>query len=427
MGSLDVFQEQFRRLKEVEDGKDQLIERLFTRINELESGFTETKLHLEREQDTAKLYQSKLAGVRASLKKLNERIDSNSFVSVLIDGDCMAFCDDFVKSAQQGGTEAIRLLKSKVCEYVSKELELPSQIAIRVRIFANTKGLASVYCCSKILDSADDLHMFVRGFNMGYSMCDFVDAGDGKECADAKLKACFNHDMSDVQCRAIIFGGSTDNGYARLLQPYAGDDPKSNRIVLLEGPPFAKELALLKDKFLVARLPGVFRNTKLSARRLSLSMTPPPISIPNDISSPENVVSSVASDVVNTEEASNPSASLPVQKNYPLLRNSKGQRLDAILSPPTALVIVMRSARHCNPFHILGECNYEDCKYLHGVRLNKKGIEARRLISRCKPCPSKLKCKDEKCLLGHECPEKTCAKIGKGCRYPKEMHNVDRS
>lgn len=78
-----------------------------------------------------------------------------------------------------------------MCEYVSKELELPSQIAIRVRIFANTKGLASVYCCNKILNSADDLHMFVRGFNMGYPMCDFVDAGDGKECADAKLKGKF--------------------------------------------------------------------------------------------------------------------------------------------------------------------------------------------------------------------------------------------
>ncbi|KAG4033646.1 hypothetical protein MFRU_004g01500 [Monilinia fructicola] len=427
MGSLEVFQEQFYKLKEVEDGKDQLIERLFIRINELECGLTETKLHLEREQDTAKLYQSKLAGVQLELRKLDERIDSNNFVSVLIDGDCMTFCDDFVKSAQQGGIEAVHWLKAKVCEYVSKELELPSQIAIRVRIFANTKGLASIYCCNKILNSADDLHMFVRGFNMGYPMCDFVDAGDGKECADAKLKACFNHDMSDVQCRAIIFGGSADNGYARLLQPYAGDDPKSNRIVLLEGPPFAKELALLKDKFLVARLPGVFRSTKLSTRRVSLSRTPPPISIPNKNSPAAKIVSPVASDVVNTDEASDPSAPPPARKKYPILRNSKGQRLDALINPPTALVIVMRSTKHCNPFHILGECNYTGCNYLHGARLDEKGIEARRLISRYKPCPLKLKCKDEKCLLGHQCPEKTCARIGKGCRFPKEMHNVDRS
>jgi hypothetical protein len=30
--------------------------------------------------------------------------------------------------------------------------------------------------------------MFVRGFNMGHPMCDFIDAGDGKEGADSKLK-----------------------------------------------------------------------------------------------------------------------------------------------------------------------------------------------------------------------------------------------
>lgn len=75
-----------------------------------------------------------------------------------------------------------------MCEYVLKELELLSHILIRVRIYANIKGLALVYYYNKILDSADDLYIFVRGFNMGYPMCDFIDAGNRKECADSKLK-----------------------------------------------------------------------------------------------------------------------------------------------------------------------------------------------------------------------------------------------
>jgi hypothetical protein len=83
---------------------------------------------------------------------------------------------------------------STVCEYVSKELKSPSHIQIRVRVYANIKGLASAYCYNKILDSTDGLDLFIRGFNMGNPMCDFVDAGDGKECADSKLtgnaKAC---------------------------------------------------------------------------------------------------------------------------------------------------------------------------------------------------------------------------------------------
>lgn len=100
----------------------------------------------------------------------------------------MKFCDNIVKSAQNGGVETAHFLRSKVYGYSSKELELPSQVFIRVRIYANTKGLAWAYGYNKILDVADDLHMFIRGFNMGHPMCDFVDADDGKECADSKLK-----------------------------------------------------------------------------------------------------------------------------------------------------------------------------------------------------------------------------------------------
>lgn len=75
-----------------------------------------------------------------------------------------------------------------MCEYLSTELELPSQISVRIRVYANKKGLASAYSHNKIIGNADDFDMFVRGFNMGHPMCDFVDAGDGKECADSKLK-----------------------------------------------------------------------------------------------------------------------------------------------------------------------------------------------------------------------------------------------
>lgn len=73
-------------------------------------------------------------------------------------------------------------------EYVTKELNLPRNIQIRVRIYANTKGLSSAYCHDKILDSSAEFDLFVRDFNMGHPLCDYVDAGYGKECADAKLK-----------------------------------------------------------------------------------------------------------------------------------------------------------------------------------------------------------------------------------------------
>jgi len=52
--------------------------------------------------------------------------------------------------------------------------------------------------------------------------------------------------------------------YARLLQPYVGDNSRSKGIILIEGPQFCKELARLKEKFLVACFPDI---TKLSPRR----------------------------------------------------------------------------------------------------------------------------------------------------------------
>lgn len=230
--------------------------------------------------------------------------------------------------------------------------------------------------------------------------------------------------MADVQCQAVIFGGSADNGYARLLQPFVGDSSKNKRIILIEGPPFVKELAGLKDKFLVVRFPDIFRHTKLPSRGVSFSKTPPTTPIPDALS-----YSAIASPVaaVRPDDAFDASVTVPARKKYPLQKNGSGQRLDAVISPPQQLVRVLRDKKLCNPFHILGECTYSDCIFIHGARLDENEIEARRLLARQAPCSSGLHCEDEKCLFGHQCPDRACARIGKGCRFPPQMHCVDRS
>lgn len=311
------------------------------------------------------------------------------------------------------------------------------------------KGLASTYYHSKILDSTADLDAFVRGFNMGHPMGDFVDAGDGKECADSKLKgkltsygpyssmirerqylilfsAWFDYNIADVQCQAVFFGGSADNGYPRLLQPYVGDGSKNKRIILIEGPPFVKELAGLKDKFLVTCFPDIFRHTKLPPRRVSFSTTPSATPIPNVLSYAA-ITSPVDVAAGRPDDAYDPSVTVPARRIYPLLKNSRGQRLDAIINPPQSLVKVLRDKKLCNPFHILGECPYPACSFIHGARLDEKEIEARRVLARQAPCSSGLRCEDKKCLSGHQCPDRACAKNGRGCRFTPEMHCVNRS
>ncbi|MCJ1312370.1 hypothetical protein MMC25_006044 [Agyrium rufum] len=164
---------------------------------------------------------------------------------------------------------------------------------------------------------------------MGHPIGDFVDAGDGKECADSKLKdkktsyAWFDYDMADVQCQATIFGGSADNGYARLLQPYVGESSKKKRVILVEGLPFVKELAGLKDNFLVACFPDVFRHAKLPPRRVSFSTTPPSTPVPNALSYAA-ITNPADTAAIRPIGANDPSVTVPARRNYPLLKNSRG-------------------------------------------------------------------------------------------------------
>lgn len=237
----------------------------------------------------------------------------------------------------------------------------------------------------------------------------------------------FNHDMADIQCQAVLFGGSADSGYARLLLPYVGDYSKRKRIILIEGPPFAKELVPLKDRFPVVRFPEVFRNTKLPFRRVSFSTTPPPTPISRAPSYAATVASplDVAAVTVDDEHHSFATLTLPIRREYLVLQNNRGQRIDEPLNPPQTLVHAQKNKKLCNAYHILGECPFPKCTFLHGNALDERGVEARRWIARLTPCSVGLQCRDAKCFLGHQCPDKVCARIGKSCRFPRELHNMD--
>jgi hypothetical protein len=67
--------------------------------------------------------------------------------------------------------------------------------------------------------------------------------------------------QGDFQCRQIFLGCSHDNGYARKLEENATDEVYVQRVTLLEGVPFEKELLGLPFKS--KQFPEIFRNTKL--------------------------------------------------------------------------------------------------------------------------------------------------------------------
>lgn len=97
--------------------------------------------------------------------------------------------DHLVQQGLEGGKKSASLLKAIVQEELkSWDPSVPHHQQIIIRIYANLKGLAKTYTEMGLLPDPRVLEEFVRGFNMRDAMCDFTDAGNGKECTDEKMK-----------------------------------------------------------------------------------------------------------------------------------------------------------------------------------------------------------------------------------------------
>lgn len=94
-----------------------------------------------------------------------------------------------MKKLESGGEEAAELLRASIRKYLKDEVtDLQADVEPIVWVFANMRGLGKTLVDAKILESSEDLGRFVCGFNKKFTSFDFIDAGNGKECSDAKLK-----------------------------------------------------------------------------------------------------------------------------------------------------------------------------------------------------------------------------------------------
>ncbi|KAI9923969.1 hypothetical protein MW887_007427 [Aspergillus wentii] len=370
---LSAIKKRHKALLEVEDSKDVIIEELCSRIESLEKDISEKESELEDKKvivDDAKGKSKKWKGEVDELKRERAKL---SYVSVLIDGDCMNFHDTLIQKGHSGGHETVQTLLTSINAHV-QDLDNPIHpIQCRIRVYANVNGLGKTYRNAGIISDEETLVSFIQGFNMENGLCDFVDAGGGKECSDVKLRALFEQDIQDTHCTRIIFCGSSDNGYARLLGPHRG----CNRISLIQGPPFAWEMKELSTHFSTASFPDVFRSTKLS-RRVSFSQTTPPSSPPQPAApaAPANYASAAKATPPPQPPSPSPSPERKVPK-IPILKNSYGQRIDRPLRFSTRdQVDSLKQLKLCNQYHILGVCSYgEFCSHSHEPKLSATQVE----------------------------------------------------
>jgi hypothetical protein len=81
---------------------------------------------------------------------------------------------------------------------------------------------------------------------------------------------------------------------------------------------------------------------------------------------------------------------------------------------------VLKQHKFCNQFHILGVCSYGGaCTHKHEPRLIEQDVIDLMCVARLSACPRGLRCFDERCVMGHQCP-KNC--ILQSCKFP---HGVD--
>ncbi|KAL3449156.1 hypothetical protein BJX65DRAFT_294679 [Aspergillus insuetus] len=388
----------------MEDSKDKFIADLISNLTELSDNLVAERGEVENQKRLVAAFKEDLSIARKEIKELQRAQRRLNFVSVLVDWDGMnvsrrplhverLLTDPF--SRYNGGREAARCLMQSVEEHVQN---------VDPKTDPNTSYK-------------------IRGSNMERTLCDFVDAGNGKECADAKLQAQLAQDMADVHCQRVVFCASTDNGYARpdVLGRHRGSD----RISLVEGPPFATEMRQLAENFETTTFQRVFMSKKLKpARKVSFGET-------STITPPRTPISNYASAAkTSPAQSTTPATAQGMNKPTKLQAacfNAKGHRVDRPLRTSSKdTVNALKRKKLCNPFHILGSCpysNYSKCSHEHGPVLSLQERIDLMSIARLCVCSSGLLCDNPKCIYGHRCPWENCD--GQDCRFSEEMHGVD--
>ena len=275
----------------------------------------------------------------------------------------------------------------------------------------------------------------------------------------------------DYHCRRVLFGCSHDNGYARMLEECSDRPELVNKIILLEGVPFEKELVNLP--YDTRKFPGIFRDTKVvvwgagpmysgglppafvpagradfnDSSKASVSSTglpirfPPPAKIPlmdSPLPSRATIMtlprtpstSTLASDgmipAIKPAPPMNWAAkaaapppplithSSPTYKSANreevISRNRAGQRIDPPCKDYDKIEVDrVKKIKMCNVHFLRNECPYEtNCTHLHAYKPTASEVSTLRLVARMAPCSNGSGCQDIRCIYGKKHPYTNC-------------------
>ena len=379
-------------------------------VDVLRSNLEALQWDLVRAKTVTLRAERNLVVARSEAASMDRMLNHNSFVLVLVDGDSMPFNDCLVTKLEVGGGEAAELLRGGINVHIEANLpNIQLRPDVLVRIYLNLRGLSKTCTTSSIVPNGieDGLATFVTGFNKKFPTFEIIDAGNGKECADSKIKKTFELFAHNVHCKHN----------ARLLSQYSGNEDIRRKVALLEGPPFANEMGHLAATFGSFSIPSVFRGSKITFKGTVLSQSS---SLKRSYTA---VLGTSLSSRGENGKASQRFTNLSMRQGT-IRRNKYGQRIDSPLYAPTEVISEVRSRGYCNEYHLKGYCYTYACAYSHDICLTHIQRTALRKITMRWPCPSGPKCASPDCYRGHMCLGKPCD-LGSGCRFPLEMHVFD--
>ncbi|KAI2628010.1 hypothetical protein GGS26DRAFT_560708 [Hypomontagnella submonticulosa] len=401
------------RFRSTDQEREDLIHDLLAKYENLEQRFEQKCKDYDDEVQTRGLYQAQANKFNTQLIAVQHKMEANSFVYAIIDGDGAVFREDWITKGEEGGAIAAHQLRTDIKNHlktVYPDLNVePWNVCVQVVL--NLEGLSRKLYSIGFIKSMNELQAFTRGFSRAHGLFSVIDVGYGKEQADYKVREMLRLMVNNLQCKHIIFGPCHDKGYIVELRPYQLEETVSSRLSLLETTPAPydfKELVFRRVKFV-----NVFRSEFLPESPIAVSTPPPSAKTVNGSSFPLTP-SSPASLAIRPKEGSKTPE--PPRKYY--LVNAGNMRVDEpleLFDAESERRVRERIAKEgrgpCNRFHLNGVCEEPGCTYFHGPRFGQAEQLVLRHKARTGFCNFKGACKVADCYWGHHCKYQAYGKI----------------
>ncbi|KAL9001603.1 MAG: hypothetical protein Q9188_005435 [Gyalolechia gomerana] len=361
--------ERLEGFKQSDEDRYGFLRDLIEAYNKLEGELNTAKSDHLDQLNSRRLWQEKAQVAEARLRESQES----------------AFDEGLIKQGAVGGGEAANRLLNNIKAYVQRH-DGAMHWKIIVRVYANLEGLLKKYAYIGFHEEERALRQFVAGFTQSQPLFDFVDAGQGKERADHKIKEQLRLFVSNLQCKHLMLGVAHDNGYVPALDPYKTNMTTASRISLLQPIYAGREFQNLP--FEIVQFDSIFRTEELPNDRPSYA---------NEAKPAFAFRQPVLAPVVQNHKPAAPKDLVHRRPIYPgpVYLNKDDERVDESLGSvteraETSLEMRIRNGKLCNDFHLRGDCLNPRCPYAHepaleGEELVAFALKARQTLHRVDP------------------------------------------